>query len=81
MKHILTLSIAVIILCACSACIEKNPIGSIFYEQAYQSYNQKDYQSAFNNYQKASKLGDIAAQYHLSYMYLEGKGTTKNENC
>ena len=80
MKHVLTLSIAVIILCACTACIEKNPISSIFYEKAYNSYNQNDYSSAFINYQKAAGLGDTEAQYHLSHMYLDGKGTTKNES-
>jgi len=38
----------------------------------------KSYDKAFEHLEKASKLGNKAAQYSLALLYLEGKGTSQD---
>jgi TPR repeat protein len=53
-----------------------NKLGSIYYSG---SYGQKqNYSAAFDNYDKAVKLGDIKGCVYLGYMYANGYGVDKN---
>jgi hypothetical protein len=42
-------------------------------------YGKGDYGSAFEYLSKAARLGDATAHFHLSLMYLKGKGVEKDE--
>ena len=48
------------------------------YENAYRAFDAKNYEKAFVHLQKASKLGHKHAQYLLSLLYMEGKGTQQD---
>jgi TPR repeat protein len=80
MKRLVILFVAGMALCICSAFVVKNPVGSIANQKAHDYYDKKNYKSALINYQKASKLGILEAQYYLANMYFEGKGSRKNKS-
>ncbi len=42
-------------------------------------HDQGDYEGAFENYVKATQLGDIDAHYNLSCMHRKGEGVERNE--
>jgi TPR repeat protein len=42
------------------------------------SYDEEDYEGAFEYWTKAAGLGDIDAHYHLSLLYAEGKGVERD---
>eukprot|EP00984_Skeletonema_dohrnii_P009713 scaffold3733_cov77-Skeletonema_dohrnii-CCMP3373.AAC.2 len=48
-------------------------------ELGFLCYCEGDYAKAFEYLTKAARLGNAAAHYHLSVMYLKGKGVEKDE--
>ena len=43
------------------------------------SYDEEDYDNAFQYFMKAAELGDIESHYELSHLYRKGQGVEKNE--
>jgi TPR repeat protein len=46
---------------------------------AYELLQQKQYKEAFSLFEKAAEKGDAQSQYHLGYMYAEGKGVDEEK--
>jgi hypothetical protein len=47
-------------------------------QQADQVYETGDYKTAYKKYRTLAKKGDSFSQYRVSYMHLEGQGTTED---
>ena len=48
------------------------------FQQALESYNKRDYQTAFKLFLPLAEQGYVAAQYNLGIMYSSGKGVKQN---
>ena len=48
------------------------------FQQALESYNKRDYQTAFKLFLPLAEQGYVAAQYNLGVMYSSGKGVKQN---
>ena len=48
------------------------------FQQAFESYNKRDYQTAFKLFLPLAEQGYVAAQYNLGVMYSSGKGVKQN---
>jgi TPR repeat protein len=46
----------------------------------YSKYNAGDYDTAFHICTKAAEQGDANAQFYLGFIYINGKGTPKDDN-
>lgn len=46
--------------------------------EAQERYDQKDFTSAFNEFQKLAKLGNVKSQYNVAVMLSKGEGVQKN---
>ena len=47
-------------------------------DTAHIAFERKDYPTALARFQDAAELGNAEAQYYLSFMYLEGQGTSQD---
>ena len=51
-----------------------------YYQQAFQEETEyNNYEKALSLYEKAAKNGLAKAQYYCGYMYLKGRGTSRNK--
>lgn len=73
-----TTVLIVMVLCAAGSA-EAFIRDKIALKQGHDAYARQDYPGALAGYHKAAGFGNAEAQFYLSAMYLEGKGTAKDE--
>ncbi len=75
----LTITVLIVMVLCATGSAEAFIRDKIALKKGHDAYDRQDYPGALAGYHRAAGFGNAEAQFYLSAMYLEGKGTAKDE--